>query len=73
MDREMLKRAIGINRDNAWLIGQWLLATIVAPAVLYWLICHHLSVDGDNEELLATALAAGGLVTMVIVSTRRSW
>jgi hypothetical protein len=31
VDREMLKRVIGINRDNAWLISQWLLATVLAP------------------------------------------
>jgi hypothetical protein len=51
-----------INREMMEFFG----LTVVAPAIIYFLIEHHLSIHTENERLLGVALAVCGMIVWVV-------
>jgi len=51
-------------------VALWIGATALSAGIAYRMITGHFSVDGDDQEVLAMALALPGLVVTVIMMLR---
>jgi hypothetical protein len=60
----------GVYARSAARVALWLGIIGLSTAIAYRLITAHFSVEGDEREVLAMALACPGLVLMIILLTR---
>ncbi len=59
-------RVTGFSPELTIGIAKFVGLTVALPAVLYWIITGHLSVNDGGNGLLATALAVGGLILWML-------